>query len=154
METNVIAHKPRTERGHASQETQEQSITTLLKELSNDGSRLLSQQMSLLKTEMSEKSQILSSGVKKAFSGALVLHLGAVIFTFGIAEAVTDLMIRAGFETFTPWTGYLMVGLVVMLIGYPLAKSGAEDVSFETLEPEETFETVKSTTEWAKRKIS
>ena len=125
------------------QDLHDRPIGELLRELSQQTTTLLRQELELAKAEVAQKS-------KKAGAGAGLLGAAGVagLATLGAFTAFLILVLN----TFMPaWTA---AGIVTLLYGIPaavLALRGRDKVKEATpLTPEQTVETVKEDVEWAK----
>lgn len=128
------------------QRKEERSIGELFAELARETSTLVSQEVTLAKTEMTQKaSQVgrdvgfLAVGGAVAYAGFLAL-LAALIM--GLATAGLDW-----------WLSALIVGVVVAVVGYVLVQRGLEALKREDLAPRQTIETLKEDAEWAKDQV-
>ncbi len=121
----------------------ERPIGELLKELSQQTTTLLKQELELAKAEMAEKG-------KKAGAGAGLLG-GAGVAGLAALGAFTAFLILL-LNTFLP--AWVAAGIVTLLYAIPaaiLALRGRDKVKQATpIIPEQTVETVKEDVEWAK----
>ncbi|MDQ4095082.1 MAG: phage holin family protein [Actinomycetota bacterium] len=121
----------------------ERPIGELLKELSQQTTTLLKQELELAKAEMAEKG-------KKAGAGAGLLG-GAGVAGLAALGAFTAFLILL-LNTFLP--AWVAAGIVTLLYAIPaaiLALRGRDKVKQATpITPEQTVETVKEDVEWAK----
>ncbi len=127
------------------QRNEEPSLGELFASLARDTSTLVRQEVELAKTEMTQKvtglgrdAGMIGAGAAIAYAGLLVL-LAAVVLALG--------------EVIPLWVSALIVGLVVVAIGYFLIQRGRSDLSRRDLTPHQTIETLKEDTEWAKDQI-
>ncbi len=121
----------------------EQPIGELLKQLSQETTTLVRQELELAKAEMAEKGKKAGKGAGMFGGAGLVglLALGALTaaLILGLDEAMED------------WLAALIVGLVYAAIAGVLALSGRREVQQATPPvPEQTVETVKEDVQWAK----
>ncbi len=125
------------------QDLRERPIGELLRDLSQQTTTLLKQELELAKAEVAEKG-------KKAGAGAGLLGAAGVagLATLGAFTAFLILVLN----TFMP--AWAAAGIVTLLYAIPaaiLALRGRDKVKEATpLTPEQTVETVKEDVEWAK----
>ena len=128
---------------HGGDDLRERPIGELLKELSQQTTTLVKQELELAKAEMAEKG-------KKAGAGAGLLG-GAGVVGLAALGAFTAFLILV-LDTFLP--AWAAAGIVTLLYAIPaavLALRGRDKVKQATpLAPEQTVETVKEDVEWAK----
>jgi uncharacterized membrane protein YqjE len=121
----------------------EQPIGELLKQLSQETTTLVRQELELAKAEMAEKG-------KKAGKGAGMFG-GAGVVGFLALGALTAALILALDTGMKAWLAALIVGLVYAAIAGVLALTGKKEVQQATPPvPEQTVETLKEDVEWAK----
>ena len=107
----------------------ERSLVDLLSELTTETRELVRQEINLAQTEISEKTSQATQEVKntalEAGKDAAYVGLGGAIAYAGLLALVFSLALLLG--SFMPdWLGFLIAGVVVLLIGYALAQSGLE----------------------------
>ncbi len=120
----------------------DRSLGELFTELAQETSTLVRQEVNLAKTEMSQKASragrhagILAAGGALAYAGLLAI-LAAVIV---LLDNVMPL-----------WLSALLVGLVVVVVGYLLVRRALDALKREDFAPRETIETLKEDQRWAK----
>ena len=121
----------------------EQPIGDLLKQLSQETTTLVRQELELAKAEMAEKG-------KQAGKGAGMFG-GAGVVGFLALGALTAALIL-GLDTFMKaWLAALIVGLVYAAVAAVLALTGKKEVQQATPPvPEQTVDSVKEDVQWAK----
>jgi uncharacterized membrane protein YqjE len=124
----------------------EQPMGELFKQLSEDLSSLVRQELKLAQVEMTEKG-------KKAGLGAGLLGAGGIIglLALGALTACLIAALATGMET---WLAALIVAVVYAAAAGVLALGGKNKVSEATPPaPEQTIETVKEDAQWAKTQL-
>ena len=125
------------------EDLRDRSMGELLKQLSQETSTLVRQELDLAKAEMTAKGKQAGKGAG-LFSAAGVLGLGA----FG---ALTACLIAALDTAMATWLAALIVTVVYGAIAAILAKSGQAKIKQASpAVPERTVETLKEDVEWAK----
>ena len=123
--------------------TDDRSAGDLLKELSEQTSTLVRQELELAKAELSEKG-------KQAGTGAGILG-GAGLFGLLALGALTACLVMALDTGMEGWLAALIVAAVYGAIAAVLALTGKNKVrEAAPAVPEQTVETVKEDVEWAK----
>ena len=124
----------------------ERSIGELLKQLSEQTTRLVHQELELAKAELQQKGKEAGAGAGM-FGGAGALGLAAL-------GALTACFILALNAIMPAWLAALIVAVVYGAIAAFLALRGRDKVKQATpLIPEQTIETVKEDVEWAKTQM-
>lgn len=128
------------------QSRDDRSLGELFSELAQETSTLVRQEVTLAKTEVSDKASragkhvgILAAGGALAYAGLLAI-LAAVIVLLNMVMPL--------------WVAALLVGLVVVVVGYLLVRRGLDALKREDFTPRETIETLKEDQRWAKDQTS
>jgi len=120
----------------------ERSIGELFAELANETSTLVRQEVQLAKTEMTQK-------VTSASKHAGLLGAGGALAYAGLLAILAAVIIGLG-QVIPMWLSALIVGLVVVGVGYMLVQRGLQGLKSIDPTPRQTVETLKEDTEWAK----
>lgn len=120
----------------------ERSIGDLFSELASETSTLVRQEFQLAKTEMTQKAT--SAGKDVGMLGA-----GGALAYAGLLAVIAAVIIGLG-EFIPMWLSALIVGLVVIGIGYMLVQRGLTALKQIEPAPRQTIETLKEDAEWAK----
>ena len=124
----------------------DRSLGELLKQLSEQTTRLVHQELELAKAEITQKGKQAGMGAGM-FGGAGALGLAAL-------GALTACFILALNAIMPAWLAALIVAVVCGAIAAFLALRGRDKVKQATpLVPEQTVETVKEDVEWAKTQM-
>jgi Protein of unknown function (DUF1469). len=134
---------------------EESSIVYLLKKLRDDTSTLVRDEISLAKTEISEKIASTSRNVGYLAVGALVAYAALILFLQGIGLLLRDLFISGGMnQASASLLGFLIVGGVIGIIGALLIIKALNTLKKEPLTPTKTAETLREDKEWVQNKVS
>jgi uncharacterized membrane protein YqjE len=121
----------------------EQSTGDLVKQLTQQTSNLVRQEVELAKAELAEKGK--QTGV-----GAGILGGASVLALFGLA-ALTTAAIAVLAETMEVWVAALIVAAVYLAVAGVLALTGRNRLQEAApMAPEQTIETMKEDVEWAR----
>ena len=124
----------------------ERPIGELLKQLSEETTRLVHQELELAKAELQQKGKQAGAGAGM-FGGAGALGLAAL-------GALTACFILALNAVMPAWLAALIVAVVYGIIAFVLVKQGQARMRRATPPvPEQTIETVKEDVEWAKTQV-
>src|SRR4029079_1157144 len=100
----------------------ERSIGQLLKELTQESSTLLKQEVNLAKTEMSEKAARVGANLGEVAVGGAVAFLGAIALLLAAVYGLTALLNKFMSLGVAAWLAPLIVGAVLAAVGYSLVK--------------------------------
>jgi Putative Actinobacterial Holin-X, holin superfamily III len=134
---------------------EQSSIVYLLKKLRDDTTTLVRDEISLAKTEVSEKIASTSRNVGYLAAGALVAYAALMLILLGIGFLLRDLFIVQGMrEANATLLGFLIVGAIVGGSGAILILKALNTLKRESLTPTKTAETLKEDKEWVQSKVS
>jgi hypothetical protein len=134
---------------------EESSIVYLLKKLRDDTSTLVRDEISLAKTEISEKIASTSRNVGYLAAGALVAYAALILILLGFSFLLGGLFLSWGMsEASAALLGFLVVGAVVGAIGAILVIKALDTLKKEPLTPTKTAGTLKEDKEWVQSKVS
>jgi uncharacterized membrane protein YqjE len=126
-----------------SDDLRDRSLGELLKQLSQETTRLVHQELELAKAELQQKGKQAGAGAG-LFGGAGAIGLAAL-------GALTACFILALNAVMPAWLAALLVAVVYGIIAFVLVKQGqAKLKAAGPPVPEQTIETVKEDVEWAK----
>ena len=126
----------------ADNDLRDRSLPELLKQLSNETSTLVKQELELAKAELSQQG-------KRAGMGAGFIGAGA-LFGLGAFGALTTVLIAALGLAMDTWIAALIVTVVYGAIAGVLALRGKSKIQEATPPAEQTVETLKEDARWAK----
>ena len=129
-----------------SEDLHDRSLGELLKQLSQETTRLVHQELELAKAELTQKGKQAGTGAGM-FGGAGALGLAAL-------GALTACFILALDVVMPAWLAALIVAVVYGIIAFVLVRQGQARIRRATPPvPEQTIETVKEDVEWAKTQM-
>ncbi|MDP9314250.1 MAG: phage holin family protein [Chloroflexota bacterium] len=120
----------------------ERSIGQLFAELANETSTLVRQEVQLAKTEVTQK--VTSAGKDAGMIGA-----GGALAYAGLLAVLAAVIIGLG-QLIPMWLSALLVGLVVIGVGYALIQSGLNALRRIDPTPSETIQTIKEDVDMVK----
>jgi hypothetical protein len=135
--------------------TDRPSIGELIKELRDETTTLLRQEVALAKAEMNEKAAKLGRNAGYLGAGGVLAHAGALVLLLGVAALLYHGLVAAGLSHMVSgWLAPLIVGAVVGVIGYAMAQKAISTFKHESLVPEKTLESLKENQQWLQRKAT
>lgn len=133
---------------------EERSLTMLIKELRDETITLMRQEVALAKTEMSEKGARVGRNVASLCAGGLVAYAGLIFLLLAATAGIYLGLIAADLAGATAlWVAPLIVGAVVLVIGYSLIQKGINTLKRERIVPERTADSLQRDKEWMKGKV-
>jgi predicted phage tail protein len=134
--------------------SQSTSIPVLLRELRDDTTTLLRQEVALAKTEVKENVSRMGSHVAQIAIGGFVAYAGVIVLLIGIGQLLGALLVRAGVdENVAVWAAPTAVGLVVALIGWIMLAKAKRAIAQDDLKPRQTIDSLRDNKEWVQSKL-
>jgi len=121
---------------------QERSLGELFAELASETSTLVRQEVELAKTEMTHKATRVGRDVGTIGAGGAIAYAGFLVLlsaaTLGLGQLIPL------------WVSALVVGIVVVVVGYVIVQRGMSALKRANIAPSETIQTLKEDAAWAK----
>jgi len=131
------------------------SVASLIRELRDESSTLLRQEVALAKTELTEKASLLGRNGAYFAAGGLVAYAGLMFILLSITQLLTAGLMKAGLsEAVASWVSPAIVGLVIAGVGYGLIQKAKSTLARERLTPEKTIQSLKEDKQWTQDKFS
>lgn len=124
----------------------ERSLGELFGDLARDMGTLVSQELALARTELTDKAARVGKEIAMLAIGGLVAYAGLL----AIIAAVIVLIADRGVPL---WVAALIVGLIVAGIGYVLVQRGISALRHEDFTPRQTIQSIKEDTQWVKEQV-
>ncbi|HET9984989.1 MAG TPA: phage holin family protein [Longimicrobiales bacterium] len=122
---------------------EEPPIGELVKGLAEDAGELVRQEIALAKIEMRETvSSMAKDGRSVAVGGAVAL-LGGLALTAFLIVLLGDAVFGDNY-----WLSSLIVGVILLGVGWMMANRGMKDMKAHSLKPEETLRTLEEDKRW------
>ena len=133
--------------------TQDRSLGDLLRDLSSETGDLLRKEVELAKAELSEKAARVGTDVGAVALGGAMALAGGLALLFAAITGLTALL-----DTFLPlgvavWLAPLIVGGVLVLLGYGRVKTAIADLKTMSFAPRQTTQSLQENKQWLKTKI-
>jgi uncharacterized membrane protein len=132
---------------------EERSIGQLLKDLRDETTTLLRQEVELAKTEMTEKATRAGRNVGALAVGGAVAFLAALALLTAVISGLTSLLSEVMSPGVAVWLAPLLVGLVLAVVGYGMIKKALETLKQESIAPTKTTQSLQENKEWLKTKV-
>ena len=131
------------------------SIGDLLKDLRDETSTLVRQEMALAKTEMSEKAAKYGRNAGYLGAGAVLATAGLIVLLFGLSALLYVGLLELDLSHYVAgWLAPLIVGALAAALGYVLVQKAVHAFKHESPVPEKTVASVKENTQWLQRKAT
>lgn len=131
----------------------DRSLGQILRDLRDETSTLLRQEVDLAKTEISEKATTVGSNLGSVAVGGAVAFAGALTLLAALTLGLISLMSEFMSRDVAMWLAPLLVGLVLAAVGYSLIKKALEALKQEGIAPKKTTQSLKENKEWLTSKM-
>jgi xanthine/uracil permease len=135
-------------------ESHQPSIGTLLRDLRDETTTLLRQEVALAKAELKENTSRMTSHALQIAIGGFVSYAGVIVLLIGLGLLLSSLFARWGMDRdLAQWLAPALVGLIVAAIGAGMAARAKKAMAQEDLAPKQTLETLRENKQWAQSKL-
>ena len=131
----------------------DRSLGQILRDLRDETSQLLRQEVDLAKTEMSEKMSRLGTNVGSVATGGAVLFAGALVLLAALTLGLIALFSQFMDRDVAMWLAPLLVGGVLAFVGYGMVKKALQALKQEGIAPQRTTQSLKENKEWLTSKM-
>ena len=131
----------------------DRSLGQILRDLREETTQLLRQEVDLAKTEMSEKMSKLGSNMGSVATGGAVLFAGALVLLAALTLGLIALFSQFMDRDVAMWLAPLLVGGVLAGIGYGMVKKALQALKQEGIAPKRTTQSLKENKEWLTAKM-
>ncbi|MFL6198041.1 MAG: phage holin family protein [Thermoanaerobaculia bacterium] len=131
----------------------DRSLGQILRDLRDETSQLLRQEVDLAKTEISEKMSRLGSNMGSVATGGAVLFAGALVLLAALTLGLIALFSQFMDRDVAMWLAPLLVGGVLAAIGYGMVKKALQALKQEGIAPKRTTQSLKENKEWLTAKM-
>lgn len=156
--TQAETHDGRHDTAHTTTsriERPERSIADLIKELRDETTLLVREEVTLAKTEMSEKVNRVARNAGYLAGGSLMAFAGLIVLLMAASAGLYVGLVAAGLTHYTAgWLAPLIVGGVVVVIGYAFLQKAITTLKNESMVPERTAKTIQDDKNWMKQKVT
>lgn len=122
------------------------SVGELLRDLANDVTNLIRQELVLARTEAQEKMNQTMTAVFAIIAGALLAFAALIILLQALVVGLSNFMYD--------WVAAILVGGVVAIIGFIMVRKGQNDLSASRLAPDRTAANLRKDVNLVKEQVS
>jgi len=130
------------------------SINDMIKELRDQTTTLVREEVALAKSEMSEKVSRITRNGGYLIGGAIIAFAGLVVLLLAVSAGLYVGLVAAGVSNAVAgWLAPLIVGIVVVAIGYGMISKAKNTLQNESLVPSRTADSIREDAQWMKGKV-
>ena len=135
--------------------TSDQSLVSLLRELRDETTTLVRQEIALAKAETCEKVTKMARNVGYIAGGAILAYTGLILVLLSMRDFIAAGLISAGLSAaVAAGLASLIVAVIIAVASWALIAKGRAALKNETLVPEKTIESVKEDQQFIKQKLA
>ena len=128
---------------------QRRPLVRLFSDLWRESATLIRNEAELAKAEIAEKVSALGTGMVSLAIGGAVLFAGFLLVLFAIVSGLAQVLPAQQ----APWLAPLIVGAMVLFVGWLLLASGRDKLKTESLKPSRIARSVRRDAEVVKEHI-
>lgn len=143
----------RAETGRVAAEADNRTAGDLMRQLSEEASMLIRQEIDLAKLEMTEK-------IKRMARGIIWIAIGAAVGYAGLLALVQTAIDGLGIGLWTglplyiaAWLSPLIIAVAVLIIAAVMIQGGVSKLKKQSIVPEKTLETMRENKQWLEKQI-
>ena len=130
------------------------SIGDLIRDLRDESTSLIRDEVALAKTEVSEKLSMVGKNVGFLVAGALVGYSALVILLIAFGSLLAEGLIAVGLPpALAHFLGLAIVAVIVGVISAGLVKKALDKLKTANLVPQKTVDSLKNNKEFVKQQI-
>jgi len=130
------------------------TIGELLKDLREESTLLLREEIALAKKEINEKISSTARNLTYVAGGALVAYVAITLLLLAISSVIAQTLAAQGLGVgWAIFLGLLIVALIIGAVSAAMIMKGLQTLKKQSLVPEKTVQTLKEDKTWAQNKI-
>lgn len=135
--------------GPARGSAQGRTLVGLFSDLFRETSTLVHEEAQLAKAEISQKVSQLGNGVAAIAAGGAIMFAGLIVLLFAAVNAIALFLP----PEHAAWLAPLIIGLLVMIVGYVALAMGRRELKAESLKPSRTMESLRRDSQLVKEHL-
>ena len=130
------------------------SLPNLLRDLRDETTTLLRQEVALAKAELKENASRIGGHSIQIAIGGFVGYAGLIVLLIGIGLLISSLLVRAGVDRdLAQWLAPAAVGAVVAIVGAIMVSRAKKAIAGDDFFPRQTVDSLRDGKEWAQGKL-
>ena len=133
----------------------EPNIGDLIRKLRDDTLSLVSEEVALAKTEISEKLSRTSRNLGYLAVGALIASSALLLVFMSFGFLLGELFVRRNYDPgMAAFLGFIIIGLLVGAVSAALIAKALNSLGTDSIKPEKTVRSLQEDKQWAQSKLS
>lgn len=130
------------------------TLPNLLRNLRDEATTLLQQEVALAKAELKENAVRMGTNAARLAIGGFVAYAGLIVFLIGLGLLLSWLLVRLGLDRdLAQWLAPTFIGLVVAIIGWIMVNRARQAMNAGEVAPKQTMATMRENKDWAQNKL-
>ena len=135
--------------------TSNHSLVGLIRELRDETTTLVRQEIALAKAEASEKAGRLARNAAFIAAGAALGFVALILLLMGVRELLAAGLVNAGMSPdAAAWLSSFIVAIVVGIVSWALIAKGKKALADEGLAPKKTIQSLREDQHFIKQKLA
>lgn len=135
--------------------TTDHSLLSLIRELRDETTMLVRQEIALAKAEGCEKASRMGRNIAYIGAGAALAYAALALFLLGFRDVLSVALIKAGLSPeVTTWLSSFLIALVIGVVGWGLIAKGKKALAAEGLTPQKTLNSLRDDKQFIKQKLA
>ena len=131
------------------------SLVTLIRELRDETTTLVRQEIALAKAEACEKASRLGRNIGYIGAGVALAYAALILLLLGLRDLLSTALIKAGLSPeMTSWISAFCIALIVAIVGWTLIAKGRKALAAEGLAPDKTLKSLRDNQQFIKSKLA
>lgn len=131
----------------------DRSLGSLIRELGDEGSRLIREEVQLAKTELREKIEVYERNTVKMVVGGVLLLGAFFVLLVAVNRGLTVLLGEFMATEVAVWLAPLILALVAGATGWSMTSGAQSEMKREGLTPNQTMQTLREEKDWVQRQV-
>jgi hypothetical protein len=130
-------------------------LTSLLRDLRDEVTTLLRQEIALAKAEISEKIKRLTRDIALIAVGGILAIVAAIFLLLAVRDLLAVGLLAAGVSAgVAVWLAPLIIALAIGIAAWVMIDRGRKALAKEDLTPRKTIQSLREDQQWAKQKLA
>jgi len=134
-------------------QTDDRSLADLIRELRDEATVLLRQEVAMAKTEMGEKASMVVRNVGTLVVGGAVALIALIFLLLAVTGGLALMLMSTDLDLHAIWIAPLIVGLIIAGFAGAMIAKAKQTLENASLVPHKTIETLKENKQWAQTKV-
>jgi len=133
------------------QPADDRSLGSLIRELGDEGSHLIREEVQLAKTELREKIEVYERNTVKMVVGGVMLLGAFFVLLVAVNRGLTVLLGQFMTAEVAVWMAPLILALIAGVTGWSMTRNAQSEMKREGLTPTQTMRTLREEKNWVQQ---